>query len=401
MSSVQSKQNLLARVAIKLSEIHNFRGRSQEIVDMIAPDASCDAIYIYRQEPDGKYRVVSSYIADPGDNCVAESILVDLPDGISDDLGITAIGLDHLRNLNVYIPMLEAGHYNSVLFYTFLGKFGIQGFMIFCRNDLSTPESWHSRWWFDAIVAMLISSINLTITNEKLSRQLSWRDKIYPIIAHDLRSGVGTMKMLLEAMMQSLPEDPQCQPMVEMIQMADQSAVQTFELLDNLLKWSRMNGGANNFTPQNITVGELLSLRENMYFQALELKQLKFDYDVRDTDTILNVDVEMIRTVLRNLLSNAIKFTPQGGTITLRAMLTDHSTFMFEIGDTGIGLTPEQIEILMLGSQHFTTYGTQGEKGSGLGFSLCRGFVAQHGSKLVITSTPGLGSAFSFELPVV
>jgi two-component system sensor histidine kinase/response regulator len=113
-------------------------------------------------------------------------------------------------------------------------------------------------------------------------------------------------------------------------------------------------------------------------------------------------DPELISVVIRNLVSNALKFTPHGGSIAISAnhqMENSKIRLIVKVSDTGTGMPPEIIDNLINRSVHFTTYGTDNEKGSGLGFQLCKEFVALNSGHIWIESTPGKGSNFYVSLP--
>jgi two-component system sensor histidine kinase/response regulator len=114
-------------------------------------------------------------------------------------------------------------------------------------------------------------------------------------------------------------------------------------------------------------------------------------------------DPELISVVIRNLVSNALKFTPRGGVVTLHAHQTkdgDQERLVVQVSDTGAGMSSKIIENLMNKNVHFTTYGTDNEKGSGLGFQLCKEFVALNQGRIWIESKPNTGSNFYISLPV-
>ncbi len=107
----------------------------------------------------------------------------------------------------------------------------------------------------------------------------------------------------------------------------------------------------------------------------------------------------MVSTVIRNLLSNAIKFTPKKGTITINCEQRD-TMALFTISDTGIGIPAKGISKLFRIDGHYTTLGTEEELGTGLGLILCKEFVEKNGGKIEVTSEEGVGTTFSFSLPV-
>ena len=111
----------------------------------------------------------------------------------------------------------------------------------------------------------------------------------------------------------------------------------------------------------------------------------------------------MVDNVVRNLISNALKFTPKNGKITISAhIITQLEGPLVEVSvtDTGVGINNANLEKLFNESVVFTTPGTQGEGGTGLGFMICREFIAKNNGTLRVESEIGVGSSFIFRLPL-
>ena len=130
---------------------------------------------------------------------------------------------------------------------------------------------------------------------------------------------------------------------------------------------------------------------------AAEKKGITIEMDLENAG-VLTADRNMISTVLRNLVSNAIKFTPSGGAIEVKCGFTDNHSII-TVKDNGIGISEENIQKLTNPEEHFTTYGTDNEKGSGLGSKLVIGFINSHGGELKIKSSIGEGSIFQVVIP--
>jgi len=120
-----------------------------------------------------------------------------------------------------------------------------------------------------------------------------------------------------------------------------------------------------------------------------------------DIEPALNLfaDAGMLDAMIRNLLTNSIKFTKDGGQVIIKASNADKGV-IFSVSDNGMGMSAAQIEKLFDRNQNYTTYGTSGEKGTGLGFNLCYDFAQKHGGDLWVESTPGKGSTFYFTMPL-
>lgn len=384
------RQRTLSSVSLLLSEIENLRGRSQAVLDMISPYIYSDSVHIYRIFDDELYYVVSSWYGSESlrSECLEHMAPFPVSDLSSDSVEQLVSGKS-VANINPEeIPLLKQKFVRSSLVYGLNALGGLQGILVFTtRRD----DGWDSfsREWFSTVASMLVGSIRRTISNEFLSRELAWKDKVYPIIAHDLRSGVGTIKMLAEsALMINNFEEQQ-----EMVEMIKRGANETFMLLDNLLKWSRNKTTGSTVHPE---LADIVVVIRNvaMDFELFaQTKGVVLQLDCEVQSWMVVVDVEMIRTVVRNLISNSLKFTPAGGVVQVGC-----DNHMVWVEDTGVGMSTQTIETLRLGDKHITTYGTAGEKGSGLGFSLVRSFLRLHNSQLTITSELGKGSRFSFTL---
>ena len=107
----------------------------------------------------------------------------------------------------------------------------------------------------------------------------------------------------------------------------------------------------------------------------------------------------MIDIVIRNLVNNAIKFTPEGGTITIQYETTQTGQAKVSVSDTGVGMSSSVAKTIFSLSDNVTTRGTNGEKGTGLGLTLCKELVELNGGRIELKSKPNKGSTFSFTLP--
>ena len=176
------------------------------------------------------------------------------------------------------------------------------------------------------------------------------------------------------------------------------TAEKLYALLENLLTWSRLQQGAITYTPEEFDLTDLVEDVVLLFTESAERKQITLKNECEDR---LNVyaDEAMINTVLRNLVSNALKFTHSGGSIRIFAHPTGQRV---EIGvaDTGTGIPLEDLPKLFRIDAQYTSTGTAGEAGTGLGLSLCQDLVTKHGSAIRVESKVGQGTTFRFTLPV-
>ena len=232
--------------------------------------------------------------------------------------------------------------------------------------------------------------------NEKLKKALEARDKLYSVIAHDLRAPIGTIKMInssIEAQKAKI-KDPQISKLFEMI---NETTEEAFNLLENLLRWTRNQNGKTkiyatlfNLTPVARQVVSLFSAIANAKeIELINRIEGKFD---------IFADEDMIKTVLRNLISNAIKFTYTGGQVEL-SLADSGDYWTIYVKDNGKGIPKDLQAHLLKSDEYITTYGTHNEKGSGLGLILCRDFIRMNKGKLHFYSQEGIGTTFYFTIP--
>ncbi|MDR0894885.1 MAG: hybrid sensor histidine kinase/response regulator [Prevotellaceae bacterium] len=232
----------------------------------------------------------------------------------------------------------------------------------------------------------------------ELQRTISGRDKLYSVIAHDLRSPMGSIKMVLNMLILNLPPEKIGAEMHELLTMANQTTEDVFALLDNLLKWTKSQIGKLNTVYQDIDVVETVDSVVDMFNIVAGLKKINIQV-TKPAKLPASADVDMLKTVARNLLSNAIKFSNEGTDINVRMEEKDGMAVV-SVQDHGCGISEEGQKKLLHTDTHFSTFGTNNEEGSGLGLLLCQDFAARNGGKLWFTSSEGQGSTFYFSVPL-
>ena len=240
---------------------------------------------------------------------------------------------------------------------------------------------------------------------EELRKTIAGRDKLYSVIAHDLRSPMASIKMLCNTIMMSI--DPKAVPkdVFEMLEMTNRTAEEVFSLLDNLLKWTKSQLGKLSNVPQSVDVVGLVEGVIEVFNPIAESKSIVLALNSSVEFVNVIVDIEMIKSVVRNLLSNAIKFSHKDTTITIQVEIrnipdSSDQEVVITVCDKGCGIKEEDQPKLLNEATHFTTFGTNSEEGSGLGLLLCKDFVSKNHGKLWFTSPEGVGSNFSFSLPM-
>ena len=233
--------------------------------------------------------------------------------------------------------------------------------------------------------------------NEELRKTIAGRDKMYSVIAHDLRSPMASMKMLLNTIMMSVEKDKIDPDIFDMLEMSNKTSEEVFSLLDNLLKWTKSQLGKLTVIPQKLDISGLADGVVEVMNSVAEVKHIKLIRTDHESFFVY-VDIEMIKSVLRNLISNAVKFSNPDSDIKVGIKAEDGKVIV-SVTDSGKGIKKEDQHKLLKDSTHFTTYGTNSEEGSGLGLLLCRDFARKNGGEIWFESEENLGSVFSFSLP--
>lgn len=229
---------------------------------------------------------------------------------------------------------------------------------------------------------------------EVLNAMVATKDKLFSIIAHDLRSPFSSIlgfSELLHREQESLSREE----VAEYAGIIHHSTEQALHLLENLLRWARMQQGMLQFVPQPVSLPALT--REVMASVSLSARQKEISLEVDVPDNLsLSADSEMLRTILRNLLGNAVKFTPTGGKVLFSATQDPKGVHM-SVRDTGMGIERDRLSAIW--GSGASTAGTLNEPGSGLGLVLVKEFVEKHGGTIRVQSTPGAGTTFHLFLP--
>ncbi len=234
-------------------------------------------------------------------------------------------------------------------------------------------------------------------TNEELTKLNAEKDKFFSIIAHDLRSPFNGFLGLTQIMAEEL-SSLSMEELQDIAGSLQNSAINLFRLLENLLEWAKMQQGLIPFDPK---VVKLLSILDESIAMALESAKSKGIEIANDIPNGLEVfaDSNILQTVIRNLISNAVKFTRNGGTVSVSAKATSDKGVEISIKDTGIGMSPKMVDNLFRLDVQTNRKGTEGEPSSGLGLLLCKEFIEKHGGKIWVESEEGKGSVFYFFIP--
>ena len=222
------------------------------------------------------------------------------------------------------------------------------------------------------------------------------KNKLFSIIAHDLKNPfqgiIGFSEMI--------KEDAEKQNLNKIKKFAEyifNVSNQTYKLLDNLLNFTRSQIGLIKYNPEIINIKELVEEGIVLVQSTAEVKGVKLIDETNQKHTAY-ADESMISTVIRNLISNAVKFTSEGGYVKVQTENSNEKV-VIKIIDCGVGIKEDDISKLFKADLNFTTFGTENEKGTGLGLVVCKDFTVKNGGTITVESDVGKGSTFTVTLP--
>lgn len=249
---------------------------------------------------------------------------------------------------------------------------------------------------------LLLSDVTETVHYEERlldnARQLAelntFKDKMFNVVAHDIRDPLAVLINLMELMEEEMQTCGESHD--EIIHEMGQQIQNTFTLVESLLEWFQSQRGGMVFNPVIRDLAHVVQTNMRLMQVRSVGKNIKIISDISDNLYVF-ADKEMLDLIIRNLLSNAIKFTEYGGSIRLKA---DHAdgNIIVSVSDTGSGISADQAESLLQEVYPVSSLGTAGERGVGLGLSLCREFVHLNGGEIWFDSALAQGSTFYFSL---
>jgi signal transduction histidine kinase/Tfp pilus assembly protein PilF len=263
----------------------------------------------------------------------------------------------------------------------------------------------YGRFYHKRKANLILEELNRKIVRqnsdlEKLNKELEAangeKDKIFSIIAHELRNPLYWFQSLAEVLSRNY-QTMSPEKIKKNLSALDESAKNAFHLMDNLLQWSRSR--LKRITPKkgNHLLASLITETTRMYDSILQQKEMELYIRVPGNASVF-ADADLFHCILRNLISNAIKYTPSHGTINIQGIEGD-TCFTVSVSDSGQGIPGENPEKIFDDNDYFSSPGLMQEKGSGLGLKLCHEFVSLNGGSIWVNSVPDEGTIFSFTVP--
>jgi signal transduction histidine kinase len=247
--------------------------------------------------------------------------------------------------------------------------------------------------------ALASSHAALKKASTELRAVAVFKDKLYAIVAHDLRGPVMAFAGVTGMIDTYMQQNDQAN-LARLPAIVRQAAESLNRLLDNVLNWAVSQTGELSYRPEVLAVAALFGECQSLYHTTAEAGQQQITAAAAD-GLCIRADHNMVRTVLRNLVGNALKFMPLGGHVHLEATPdpADPLMVLLSCTDTGPGMSPETVAGLMNGTALPVPTRSRHSAGLGLGLTLCRAFVHRHGGTLVIQSRPGAGTNVMVSLP--
>ncbi len=230
----------------------------------------------------------------------------------------------------------------------------------------------------------------------RLEQQNQLKDKLLHMIGHDLRSPLGSIKMILDFLGQENADDEGLDLKSMLPELSD-AADEAFYLLENLLYWTRIQTNRTSYKPEKISAKQLISKSVLNVKRSFEQKGIKIINRV-EGDQLIFGDEYLLLVIFRNLLSNACKFSGQGASVII-SLSESSDQLRIYIRDEGIGIKEEDLKKINDPYTLFSTYGTNNENGNGLGLKVCQALAVVNKGELRIDTRPGTGTTVGLLLP--
>jgi signal transduction histidine kinase len=245
--------------------------------------------------------------------------------------------------------------------------------------------------------ADILSETNekLEEANQELTVLNTTKDKLFSIIAHDLKNPFNTVLGFSEILQKNF-QDLSDEKIRRYIAAIYDSSHRIFKLLENLLQWAGTQTGNVIISPGIFNSGEVINANVELVQETIKEKGIVLTKIVPE-DSRIYADRNMFDTIVRNLVGNAIKYTEQG---TISVIIENNAGYQkISIADSGTGISEDNMKKIFGIDHTKSVQGTRGETGSGLGLIICREFVLKNGGEITVKSVQGKGSIFSFTVP--
>lgn len=248
-----------------------------------------------------------------------------------------------------------------------------------------------------AVIALVIAVRKHLQVKRYFLRLNEQKDRMFSLISHGLRGPIGSVKGIFDLIVEQDMDDPK--ELKTILNESREVVDSSFNLLENLLNWSKSQTGNLTVNPQKISIASLVTENLMLFTSSIKHKNFTIENHVNENHYAF-ADMEMINIVIRNILSNSVKFTRTAGKITLYSQVAKDK-LLLTVADTGVGMTREMIEEIMEDDPIAIGYKEENyEKDRGIGLKICKDFLQKNQGKLSIESSPNQGSRFFIYLPL-
>lgn len=238
---------------------------------------------------------------------------------------------------------------------------------------------------------------SLNSKNNQLQQANTTKNKLFQIISHDLRSPLASVAGIAQLVPIFLQQN-RLDELEEISGELENCVNRVINLTDNLLTWTMNQSGKLPFDPKPLSLNDLINVNMETYKPVAKQKNITLMAQTTDTITVL-ADDNMLNTIVRNLINNALKFSHEHDLVFV-SMVQEDQFAKISVRDTGVGMAPEQLQKIFEVHDNKSQTGTKGEKGNGLGLTLCRDFVQKNNGEIFVESTLGKGTTFTFTIPL-
>lgn len=232
---------------------------------------------------------------------------------------------------------------------------------------------------------------------DELANLNNMKDKFFSLIAHDLKNPMFSLITLTEFIQSKISTLTQSE-ILDFINQINDSAKNSFILLENLLEWAKSQSGSIEFKPEKVKIENVILECWRLAKSQAANKNISISIET-SPELYANADHKMLSTIVRNIISNAIKYTPEYGKVSVIARREDNNVLLI-IEDSGIGMNKEQLKYLFTTDTRKQLNGIPSQHGSGLGLVLCKEFIDRHNGQISVESSFGNGSKFIIRIPL-
>ncbi|MGE5420426.1 MAG: ATP-binding protein, partial [Chloroflexota bacterium] len=241
-----------------------------------------------------------------------------------------------------------------------------------------------------------LQNARIALQNKELSETIQLKNRIFSVIAHDLRSPVVNILYMLNL----LKEKDYKEKYDTFANSSIDYAQRVIGLLENMLVWGRGQEEKIKYSPENHDLADIILTNLSIFKETADKKEISVNF-TQVGSPVAFCDRDLLDIIIRNLLSNAVKYTPRKGRISifLKDRKNNGEGIMLKICDNGCGMSKEKQESIFTSEEIGSTPGTENEKGTGLGLKLCHELVKINNGKIHVESRINEGSTFVITLP--